>query len=110
MVFNELSWPRAWCCSQHCSHGAEELLPGEIGQQRAPQYSTGKVCCGAISLMLVLKQAVGQAAVPCIPLSTHNCLYKRLCYSVESGFILWCEFEIKVLEPASSFLRYLSGV
>lgn len=51
-------------------------MPGEIGQQCAPQYSTGKVHHGATSLMLVLKQAVGQAAVPSVPLSTQIAFIK----------------------------------
>lgn len=59
-------------------------MPGEIGKRSVPQYSTGKVHRSVIPLMPMLKQAVGQAAVPSVPLSTRNCLHKRQCYFAES--------------------------
>lgn len=59
-------------------------MPGEIEQPSVPQYSTGKVHRGVIPLMPMLKQAVGQAAVPSVPLSAWNCLYERQCCYAES--------------------------
>lgn len=59
-------------------------MPGEIEQPSVPQYSTGKVHRGVIPLMLMLKQALGQAAVPSVPLSTGHCRYKRQCCFAES--------------------------
>lgn len=37
------SSPGPGSCSQQCSHGAEELVPGEIGQGSVPQFSSGAI-------------------------------------------------------------------
>lgn len=97
-LFKELPGPGAGSCSQQCGHGAEELVPGEIGQGSVPQFSSGAIArcrCShgldwrasssptpaTVSMELQLERVVGLS---------------RACGSVLRG-----EFEMKTFKPSS---------